>query len=396
MNTCCHCALTSVKTVIDFNRQPISTRFLMSKSIEEYTYPFKLGICQICALVQLIEPPAEEQLHPTYDWIHYNEPEGHLDDLVEIVMNLPDVNANSTFLGLSHFEDSTLDRLNKKQYLNVSRLIIDKKYKQCNTLSVIGTVQHYLEHKNIEKITQFNKKPSVIIVRDTLEHAHQPMMFLNALRSMVDESGYVVFEVPDYQKNFDSYDYSALWEEHISYFTPHTFLRCLNTARFEVKVFKQYEYDLQDYLVAIVKPFPTNAIVNDCYPILNSENTMLEQYASSYKQLRSHFKDVLLGHRKKGKIAMFGAGHLSCHFINLMDLSDLIDFVIDDHPKKCGMYMPGSKLPIVSSLSLREVRLCLLGLSQESEKKVIQKHADFVDKGGIFASIFPTSRFKLT
>ena len=52
--------------------------------------------------------------------------------------------------------------------------------------------------------------------------------------------------------------------------------------------------------------------------------------------------------------------------------------------------MPGSRVPIVSSeiLLKQDVKYCLSSLGAESEKKVVQRHMDFVDRGGIFASIF--------
>ena len=59
--------------------------------------------------------------------------------------------------------------------------------------------------------------------------------------------------------------------------------------------------------------------------------------------------------------------------------------------------MPGSKLPIYSSDALiqKKINLCLLGLSSESEKKIINKYKSFEKNGGIFASIYPTSRYAI-
>jgi hypothetical protein len=70
----------------------------------------------------------------------------------------------------------------------------------------------------------------------------------------------------------------------------------------------------------------------------------------------------------------------------------LIDFVVDDHPRKRGLRLPGSRLPIVGSevLAGNEVKLCLSSLGPESEAKVVQKFRHFVEQGGTFASIYPT------
>ena len=90
---------------------------------------------------------------------------------------------------------------------------------------------------------------------------------------------------------------------------------------------------------------------------------------------------------------MFGAGHLASTFLTVMDVADLIEFVVDDNPNKRGLFMPGSHLPIVGSDALlnSEARLCLLGLNPLSEQKVIERQRAFTEAGGVFKSIFPSS-----
>ena len=94
---------------------------------------------------------------------------------------------------------------------------------------------------------------------------------------------------------------------------------------------------------------------------------------------------------------MYGTGHAACMFINLLRIKDLVDFAIDDNIKKIGFYIPGSKIPIYDSrcLSDKNISLCLLGLSSESEEKIIKGHKTFKNSGGIFASIYPGSKYAI-
>lgn len=77
--------------------------------------------------------------------------------------------------------------------------------------------------------------------------------------------------------------------------------------------------------------------------------------------------------------------------INFMGLAPFIDCVIDDNPKKAGLRMPGSHLPIVpsSELAARNIRTCISTLSPESEIRVRQKFADYFKIGGRFIPAFP-------
>ena len=84
-------------------------------------------------------------------------------------------------------------------------------------------------------------------------------------------------------------------------------------------------------------------------------------------------------------------------FINLFGVKDLIDFAIDDNPNKIGFYMPGSKIPICSSqlLENNKINLCLLGISSDSEEKIINKYQFFKERRGVFASIYPDSKYAI-
>jgi len=400
MHSCRICQLKTLKVKIDFGLQPVSNRYLFAPDQDEFKYHFQLGCCSFCGLVQLINPPPFDELKPKLSWINYSEPENHLDEMVDLITKLPGVTLSSNFYGLGQYEDSTLERLKNKGFNNVARLKVDTETNICNSFTIIETIHRYSQHKNLHKLIHDNKHPQVIIARDILEHAQDPLLFMRMLREMISPDGYVIFEVPDYTKTFMSCDYSSLWEEHITYFSSFTFIQSLKFGGFSVEALKVYPYDSQDYLVAVARPnifSKDNEVDSINQDELKKEKKRFYHYSSHVLGRKSWYRDVLSKYRKRGKIALMGAGHLACHFINLMKVSDLIDFIIDDHPNKKGMLMPGSQLPIFDSSALEdpEIKLCLLSLSQSSERKVLLKNKAFIDKGGRFASIFPASSIAL-
>lgn len=98
--------------------------------------------------------------------------------------------------------------------------------------------------------------------------------------------------------------------------------------------------------------------------------------------------------RNQGKVALLGAGHLACTFINLLELKDHIEFAVDDNPNKRGLFMPGSRLPILGSEALldEDIKLCLLTVSPQAESRVIANNESYVKRGGSFSSISPASK----
>ena len=124
----------------------------------------------------------------------------------------------------------------------------------------------------------------------------------------------------------------------------------------------------------------------------------MQLYAKKWEERRTQYVKFLAEYqRSRGTIALFGAGHLAATFINLLGVKTFIEFVVDDHPAKRGLFMPGSRLPIRGSVSLNkgDVKLCLMSLNPESEEKVMSNNQSFINRGGVFASIFPASTHAL-
>jgi hypothetical protein len=239
--------------------------------------------------------------------------------------------------------------------------------------------------------------PDIVLVRHILEHTHHPPAFMETLRRLVKPGGYVVFEVPDCARGFHLLDYTTLWEDHTLYFVEPTFLMCLRRGGFSVARFLPYRATYENCLVAVVQPDAKSGAMDPGRLSVAEEKQRLAAFASGLAGRRQAMRQLLQDWRQRGKIAVFGAGHQSVMFINLLGVADLIDFVVDDHPRKLGLRLPGSRLPIVASAVLAggEVKLCLSSLSAESEGKVVQKHRSFFEKGGSFASIFPVRRESL-
>ena len=353
---------------------------------QENLFPLELGECASCGLIQISHPASPEELRPRFDWITYNEQEGHLDDLAEKISALPGLRPQADIGAISFKDDSTLARLQKKGFKADWRLNPQEDLGIKDKCSGLETVQACLSVENAEAIAKRRGPMDVLIVRHILEHTHQPHRFANALRRLVKPDGFLVFEVPDCNPALVRGDYTMPWEEHILYFTPETFRQSLARLGFSVVRFECYPYSNENSLVAIVQPADAIAAAPT---LVDSKG---RAYAESFEPYRLRVIEALKHYRQRhGKIAIFGAGHLSCAWVNFLRTQDYIEFFVDDHPKKCGMFMPGSRLPIRGSASLlaESVKLCLLSLSPESEVKVLAKNQQFLAQGGAFASIFP-------
>jgi hypothetical protein len=175
---------------------------------------------------------------------------------------------------------------------------------------------------------------------------------------------------------------------------PETLRALLQNSGFEVLAIQTPPYSLVG-ITQVQRPrseiqgLPAELLATE----LERGKTFAEEYPRRKKEVSTFLEKT---RQTKGKVALFGAGHVSCTFVNLLELRNQIEFVADDHPHKRGLFMPGSHLPILGSTCLveRGIRVCLTSSSQETERKIATNCFSFVKAGGEFVSIFsgrPTS-----
>jgi hypothetical protein len=397
MKTCHLCSAPHVETLIDFGRQPICNRFPKTQREPEATFPMLLEQCQACGLVQTTQPVPAAELTPRVDWITYNEPEVHLDAVADKLAAFPGLTRDAVFGGISFKDDSLLRRMRERGFALTWRLDPKGDLGINEPGAGVEAIQDRLTPAAARTIAAARGMADVLLVRHIFEHTHQPAQFAAALKELTRPGGYVLLEVPDCERALELCDYSTLWEEHVLYFTPVTFRNSFSQCGFSLTSFDCYPYTLENSLIGIGR-VDSEFHAKPPQDLLEGERRRAQHFSRSLANRAERYRRFLADYAPtRGPVAMFGGGHLACTFINLLGLKEYIEFVADDHPLKRGLFMPGSRLPIMGSSALveRSIKLALLTVAIESEEKVIQKNQAFAQAGGAFASIFPASRHAL-
>lgn len=393
----CKLCNNAVQKLLDLGLQPICHSFIKSTDEQYSKYPFILGLCRTCGLVQLITPFPVNQLKPIYDWITYKEPEEHLDKVADMLSKLLP-SKDVRICGISFKDDSTLGRMNKLGFRNVIRLDVQKDLGADIPHGGVETIQSLLTIKKAKKIAEQYGKFDIIIARHIVEHAYDIFEFMNSIKELLKPEGYALFEVPDYTKPFELYDYSALWEEHIFYFTPQTFKNCFDFAGFSVEQFKLFSYPIENSLVAIVQQSGKAQANFSDKNALELERRRAMSFSNEFPKQKKLITDFFSKYSKNnGNLAIFGAGHSACLLINILDIGRHINCVIDDNVNKQGLLMPGSHIQIFdsSALTKRDIKLCIFVVNPNIEEKVIAKNAAYLRNGGKFLSFCPVSLYSV-
>lgn len=376
---------SATEALLDFGLQPVCSHFLRSSGEQVERHPLVLAVCLETGLVHLRTPFPMEALVPRFDWIKYNEPEDHLDQMVKNIMRLPGITPQSSICGISYKDDSILARFERLGFDHAWRIDPRLDLGITDPNANIESVQHALTGDRAGEIAHLRGQADIVVVRHILEHAENPREFVSALKTLLAPGGYLVVEVPDCQKSLERSDYTMVWEEHTLYFTEHTLRSFSGAAGLDAHLLERYTYPFEDSLVAYFQPSAPLAPEVD----VACEIERARGYAVNFPAYRNATQSFFEKHQTE-KIALFGAGHLSCAFINLFNLSPYIQFVADDNPHKQGLRMPGSALPIrpSSALPQEHVQLCLLGVNPVLETLLLSKLGPQV---ATLRSLFPGS-----
>ena len=387
------CCNQNTKALRTFNNLSLCNKFLKTREQKEIKFKLKLSHCRNCGLLQLEKAVQANKIAQQHAWMRYFEPEEHLDDLTQQIKKICKFSNKKTIAGITYKDDTLLKRFRKKLNSKSWRIKpkIDLKIKYDSAAS--ETVLPKINSTNVKKLIRKYGQADLLVGRHILEHAPNTFMFLNQLKKLTKPNGYILFEVPDCTKQIQNNDYTMLWEEHNLYFTPETLENYFasNFPNFElVKLFK-YKYPIENALLVLLKRKKVKNIKKNKYkPSRNLK--MTDNYIKNFNFVRdSIIKKLIYLKDKYGKIAIFGAGHISIMFINLLNLKKYIDFVVDDNTNKQKHLMPGSKLEIKNSSYLvsNKVKICLMSLNPFIERKVVNKNKVFLKNGGKFISIFP-------
>lgn len=389
--TCLVCRAAEIPVQLDVGAHPVSSFFLPERQAAERRFPLQLGQCPHCATIQLRAPLPAAALVPPYDWLSAREPEEHLDAVVEQIVGLPGLTKDAVVAGLTAKDDTTLERFRARGFSRIWRVDLKDDLGIDNPACAVETVQAAATPQSMREVARRRGLADIFIVRHVLEHAEDLHRFVHAIAAVVRPGGIVMVEVPDCANSLKLNDYAMVWEEHSLYLTPGTFAPILGLAGFEDIRTDVYPLPFENSLVQLARktgqPRKLPAAPDA------AEIQQFKSYAAAFEPTTRQLRARLENWRRQGPIALYGAGHLACAFVNFHGLADLIDFVADDTPQKQGLFLPGARIPILPSGMLveRGVKLCLLALSIGNEDKVIARNDAFAARGGVFRSIFAAS-----
>jgi len=383
-----------METSLDFGRQPIVHHYLDQKNQEFPTYPFVLESCATCGFMQLADPIDPDILYVDYFTVSSWKFQPHMQRLVDLILQHTGLTTEAAILEVGSNDGSFLQVLKDAGFSNLLGMEPTGDASRMASARGIETTKCFLNPESAQTLVNERGPFDLLIARQVLEHIVDLTGFRSALSVLLRPGGFVAIEVPNSWMNLREPDYT-LWEEHVNYFTLETLEEFLSRAG--VQILCQETILFSGECLTVIGKYTGESSQALAIP-RNTQHEAISRYGRLWAAFRTSLQEILRGFIRQGhRIAVYGAGARACTFVNFTGIGPYINCFVDDQAEKQGRWVPGCRLPILSSQRLYDddISICLLGVNTENEQRVMARHARWMESGGKFRSILPPSNMLL-
>lgn len=366
MLKCRSCGDLLSLTFLDLGSSPIANDLITPENLNspEIHYPLHAMTCTTCALVQIPEVALRESLFRS-DYVYFSSYStswlAHAKDYVSLMtsrLNLGtedlvvEVASNDGYL-LQYFAEAGIQVLGIEPASGVAEVAIAKG---------IPTVIDFFGEEIARQLAE-KSKPRLMLGNNVLAHVPDIHDFIESFALLIADDGLITFEFPHLLNLIRNNQFDTIYHEHYSYLSVTALKPIFNSHGLkivDVEKLVTHGGSIRIFVAKSESIWETQDVVT---AILDEESMFDPREGAVWtslqeRTLRTKLDLVaeLVKCRKEGiRVAAYGAAAKGNTLLNYSGInSDLIEYVVDLNPYKQGSFLPGSRIPIVSSQILNE------------------------------------------
>ena len=354
INKCRICGSKDLMKYLDLGKTPLANSLLRKDETEaEKLFPLEVLYCKECSLSQLSVVVDPKMLFSNYVY-HSSVSKTfreHCSEMAERMLQFFENPGNELVVDIAS-NDGCLLKEFKSRNFKVVGVEPAKNIAEIANSSGIETLQSFWNEDSAKKISREHGKASIITATNVFAHVDDLNDFLKNVRSLLDEDGFFIVEVPYMLDLLSRNEFDTVYHEHLSYFLVKP-LKIL-FERNKMKIISIEKHDihggsLRIYSKKIGMEEESVQIFLDHERREGLHDTKsYADFQARVNSLREDLLSLLNELKNKGeKIAAYGASAKGNTLLNFCKIdTKILEFIVDDTPKKQGMLAPGSRIPI--------------------------------------------------
>ena len=402
----CRCCATPLSQVfLDLGAAPPSNSFLTAGELNgpEVYYPLKLFVCPDCFLVQVDEYKRSSEIFSS-GYVYFSSYSStwlaHAKAYVESTLPRLGLGPQSLVMEIASNDGYLLQYVKER---GVPALGIEPSGSTAKVARAKGieTIEDFFGVRLATELTAKGRQADLIIGNNVLAHVPDLNDFVGGLRIALRPGGLITMEFPHLYRLVASCQFDTVYHEHFSYLALGVVGRLFaahGLALFDVEELPTHGGSLRIHArhagdplavetarLAAVRDMETNAGMGT--------SAYYQGFQARAERVKAELLRFLAEQKLAGKIvAAYGAAAKGNTLLNFCGVKpDQVAFVCDASPHKQGLFLPGSRIPVLAPEAIGEKRPdFVLILPWNIKDEIMRQLAHVRQWGGRFVVPIPS------
>lgn len=402
---CRHCASEMMHPFVDLGTAPPSNSYVKAGDLAkpELWYPLIIRVCGECKLVQTEDFAARETFF-SEDYAYFSSFSSswlaHAKSYVETMAlrfgldaasHVVEVAANDGYL-LQYVKERGIPCLGVEPTKSTANAAREKG---------IEIVEEFFGVALAEKLVAEGRAADLTAANNVLAHVPDINDFVSGFARLLKPAGVATFEFPHVLNMIEQSQFDTAYHEHYSYLSLLAVDRIFaanGLTVFDVETTPWHGGSLRVFACRTDhSAHPRGASVDD---VLAQEAAaglvdvaVYGGFQAKADKVRDDFLAFLIDCNRQGlNVAAYGAAAKGNTLLNFAGIkAGQIAFVVDKNPAKQGMFLPGSRVPIVSEDVLKARKPDRVVIFPWNLTEEIKQQLSYIsDWGGMFVTVVPS------
>ena len=398
--TCRLCGGKHLELVLERSPNPLEDDYRRADRLApQKTYPLDLACCADCGHVFLLDIVDAGKIYSEYLYEtsvslglaeHYDR---YAQGVIEKLGLKPDA-----FMVEFGSNDGTMLRAFKKRGLSVLGVDPAAPIAALATKSGVETLPTFFTLELARNI-KAERGPAALIAAN--------MVFANiddlddiaaAIEELLAKDGVFVCETGYLLDNVKNLVFDNIYHEHLAYHSVKPLKKFFENKGLEIFAVETVDSKGGSIRFFVQRKGAARPVEPSVAGLIAREDAAGIHTAAPYAALtktldetRARLHEFLGGFKRRGKtIAGFGASHSVTTLVHHFELAPILEFVVDDNPRKQDTFMPGTHTPVLNPKALLERKAdYAVVLPWRFSKPIRERHAGFALAGGKFVDVLP-------
>lgn len=400
-DTCRLCDSKNLALVLPIKPSALADAYIPAAQLNETQprYPLDTFLCRDCGHVQLRDVVDPRMLFSHYLYVtsvslglleHFRQ---YADEIVRQLRPPSgalaiDIGSNEGAL-LKNFKAHGLRVLGVDAAQNIAALA---------NASGIETVADFFTADLARKLKHSHGPATIVTANNVFAHSDVLPDMADGIRELLAKDGVFVFEVVYLLDLVQQLTFDTIYHEHLSHHSVkpfQTFFRRHGLELFHVERNRSKGGSIRGFVQLAKGPRPIAPCVDELIALEAREGLhdakIFHHVNSRLDKLKADLLRLLHDFKAQGRrIAGYGASASVTTLLHHFELAEFIDFIVDDDPRRQGLFSPGFHIPVVPAWTLAEKKPdCVVILAWQYAGQIMKQNQAFLQQGGRFILPLP-------